>query len=64
MMGAGRRFAIEFDGLLWTEMDASQALRAVVAAAGFAVGNGYVVLRAYFGTDTTADAFVAIDSRR
>lgn len=63
MMGAGRRFAIEFDGLLWTEMDASQALCAVVAAVGFAIGNGYIALWAYFGTDTTADAFVAIYSR-
>lgn len=57
----GRGLAIEFHGLLRAEMDAGEALRAVVAAMGFAVGEGDIGLRAYVSANAATYAQVGVD---
>ena len=60
----GRRLAVELDGLLRAKVDAGEALRAVVAAAGFAVREGDVPLRAHVSADAAAHAEVSVDGGR
>lgn len=61
MVRFGRGLAVEFHGLLRAEVDAGEALRAVVAAMGFAVGEGDIALRAYFGANAATHAQVGVD---
>lgn len=60
----GRGLAVELDGLLRAEVDAGEALRAVVAATGFAVLEGDIALRAHVSADAAAHTKVGVDSRR
>ena len=53
-MRFGRGLAVELDGLLRTEIDEGEALRAVIAAMGFDVREGDVPLRAHVGADAAA----------
>ena len=57
----GRGLAVEFHGLLRAEVDAGEALRAVVAAMGFAVGEGDIALRAHLGADAATHTQVGVD---
>ena len=59
-----RGLAVELHGLLRTEVDAGEALRAVVAATGFAVREGDVALRAHVSADAATHTEVGVDSRR
>lgn len=63
LMGFRSRFAVDLNGLLWAEVDASEALGTVAATAGLAFCKGDVALWAHLGTDAAGDASVGIYGR-
>ena len=60
----GRGLVVELHSLLRTEVDAGEALRAVVAATGFAVRKGNVPLRAHVSANAATHTKVGIYGRR
>ena len=64
MVRLGRGLEVELHGLLRTEVDAGEALRAVAAAVGFAVRKRDVALRAHVSADAATHAQVGVDGRR
>ena len=61
---SGRGLVVELHGLLRTEMDAGEALRAVVAAMGFAIRKGDVALWTHVSADAAAYTKVGVDGGR
>ena len=59
-----RGLMVELHGLLRAEVDAGEALRAVVAAMGFAIRKGNVALWTHVSADAAAYTKVGVDGGR